>query len=365
MKKKDIINLIKAKETLYKNNDLISIIKNHNFYIDEKYWFPNLPELQKYFDILKKELKQAKNETDEALNIIKNSQCTHDVRLDYNSIYNCVICGKNIHSNNYHSFKESIYRNKHSVTFQSKYQWDEDGYKYEIKNGKTEQEIWNMIFEILKNYNDEDDVDLVLEFSKLNIENMEINLEKRKKENYILIISGSNIEYVSDNLYLTKNVNLNCTDFFNFFTSLLNTRVAIIDNDFSYDKQNYDENYVANYTTLSSLESSLLWLKDVPFNLIIDLSELYNYEIKDNKIITKNYNLNLKELFPNSNIVKITDFKNINDLKIIKDFLLKYKKENEIPIIIMSKKYYYLDNNILQTKDTEHTCDYIKKLIKR
>ena len=367
MKKKDIINLIKAKETIYKNKDLISTIKNRYYYIEEKYWFPDIPELQKYFDILKKELKQAKNETDESLNIIKNSRCTHDVRLDYNSIYNCVICGKNIHSNNYHNFKESIYRNKHSITFQSKYQWDEDGYKYEIKNRKTEQEIWNMIFEILKNYNDEDDVDLVLEFSKLNLENVTINLEKRKKENYILIIGGSNIEYVNDNLYLTKHVNLNCTDFFNFFTSLLNTRIAVIDNNFNYKGQDYDENYVTNYSSISSLENSLIWLKDVSFKLIIDLSNIYDYEIINNKIVTKNHDLNLEKLFPNINIIKITDFKNINDLKIIKNFLLKYKQEEQIPIININinKYFYYFDDNNLQKNDLNHTCNYVKKLIKR
>lgn len=364
MKKKDIINLIKAKEKVYKNKDLISIIKNQYHYIDEKYWFPDIPELEKYFNILKKELKQAKNETEEALNIIKSSQCTHDVRLDYNSIYNCVICGKNIHSNNYHSFKESIHRNKHAVTFQSKYQWDEDGYKYEIKNGKTEQEVWNIIFEILKNYNDEDEVDLVLEFSKLNLYNVSINLEQRKKENYILIISGSNIEYIDNNLNLTKKVNLDCTEFFNFFTSLLNTRVAIVDNNFSYDNQVYDENYVVNYTTLNSLENSLIWLKDVTFNLIIDVSELYDYEIKDNKIITKNHDLNLKMLFPNSYIIKITNF-NSNNLKYIKDFLLNCKKNNQMSIINLNKNFYYLGNDSLQEKDLDSTCNYIKKFIKK
>ena len=363
MKKKDIINLIKAKETIYKNEDLISIIKNQYYYIDEKYWFPDILELQKYFDILKEELKQAKKETDEALALIRNSQCTHDVRLDYNSLYNCVLCGKNIHSNNYHIFKESIYRNRYSVIFKSKYQWDED-YKYEIENGKTEQEVWNMIFEILKKYNDEDDVDLVLEFSKLNLENVTINLEKRKKENYILIISGSNKEFINENLYITKQVNLDCTDFFNFFNSLLNTRIAVIDNNFSYKGQDYDENYVTNYSSISSLEHSLSWLKDVPFKLIIDLSNIYDYEIINNKIVTKNHDLNLEKLFPNSYIIKITNF-NITDLKLIKEFLLKYNQKNKISIININKNYYYLDDNNLQNKDLDSTCNYVKKLIKK
>ena len=363
MKKKDIINLIKAKETIYKNEDLISTIKNRYYYIEEKYWFPDIPELQKYFDILKEELKQAKKETDEALTLTRNSQCTHDVRLDYNSLYNCVLCGKNIHSNNYHIFKESIYRNRYSVTFKSKYQWDED-YKYEIENGKTEQEIWNMIIEILKKYNDEDDVDLVLEFSKLNLENVTINLEKRKKENYILIISGSNKEYINENLYITKQVDLNCTDFFNFFNSLLNTRIAVIDNNFSYKGQDYDENYVTNYSSISSLEYSLSWLKGIPFKLIIDLSNIYDYEIINNKIVTKNHDLNLEKLFPNSHIIKITNF-NSTDLKLIKDFLLKYKQEKQIPIINIDKYFYYFDDNNLQKNDLNHTCNYVKKLIKK
>lgn len=350
MKKKKIIKLIQLKRVIEQHQDLLSTIKVRQLGIeeDEKYWYPNIPELKEYFEILKKEILQAKKETLESEKAIQEINCFHDVRLRYNGLFSsycrCVLCGERISSDNTICFKESNYRNKHTVTFESKYQCDSEGEPYEVKEGKTELEVQKIILEILKNFQDEDEVDLVEEFSKLKFKKMEINKEKRKKEKYILIIGGTNKELINkeDNVYLSKETQNTSLDFLNYFISLLNIKVVVIDRKETLNVQEFQEIRKTNhnvlldsYTSLGYLETALNQVEDVAFQLIIDLSELYNYEIIDNKVKSEVHDLRLNEKFPNSQIIKI-------------------KSNNE---------RYYIEGNT--EKSFEETCNDLKRMLKK
>lgn len=321
MKKKDILKLIKARQTINNNAALLSTIENTYFhttsYINESRWYPNITELKPYFDILKEELLKAKNETEKAKKIIAKSQCPHEVRLKYHSLFvssnACVLCGKSVSSDNLISFKESLYRNKHTVTFTSKYQSDEDG-EYIIEDGKTNDDVLAIILDIIAPFNDEDDIDLVQEFAKLNLPNVDINLEKRKTENYILIIGGTNQEYLDNEhkVYVTQNDEFDYKDIIAYFYELINTKIAIIapkdilnDEKIKEIEDNHSQVFYQDYTTLGYLDTAIYQVKNIPFKLIIDVSNLYNYEIIDNQIVSTRHNLNLQEKFPNSNIIRI------------------------------------------------------------
>lgn len=351
MKKKEIIKLIQAKKVIEQHQGLLSTIKFNRFDTeeDEKYWYPNIPELKEYFDILKKEILQAKKETLENEKIIQKMNCSHEIRLKHffflGNYCKCVLCGKEISSDNNISFKESNYRNKYTVTFEAKYQCDGEGEPCEIKTGKTELEVQKIILDILKNFQDENEVDLVEEFSKLKIENMEINKEKRKHEKYVLIIGGTNIELLNneDNIYVSKETKNTSLDFLNYFTSLLNTKVAVIDREETLNMQEFEEivNTIDNvvlydYSSLEYLESALNQVEDVSFSLIVDLSELYNYEIKENQVKRMSYDLHLSEKFPNSQIIKI-------------------RKNNE---------NYCIGEEFIET-NFEATCTYLKRMLKK
>lgn len=320
MKKKEILNLIHAKEVIEQHQGLLSTIKVKRLDIEkkEKDWYPNIPEFKEYFDILKKELLQAKNETLESEKIVQEIECSHEVRLKYQGLfscyYKCVLCERCVSSDNTTSFKQSNYRNKHTVTFDAKYQSDDDG-PYEVKTGKTELEVKKIILEILKNFQDEDEVDLVEEFSKLKFKNMEINKEKRKQEKYVLIIGGTNLEFLDEkeNFYVTKEMHNTSLDFLKYFISLLNTKVAVIDREETLNAQEFKEikekNYnvlLCDYTSLGYLESALYQVEDITFQLIVDLSQIYDYEIKENQVKAESHDLHLSERFPNSQIIKIT-----------------------------------------------------------
>ncbi len=326
MKKREIIELINANITIDNNDPVIANIEDRSYYRPfrrtEDEWFPNIPDLNQYFDILKTEIKESLEESDKAKEVIKSIQCDHQVRLEHygfiTSDYECVLCGHHVSSDNSISFKDSNNRNKHTVTFISKYQTDGDDYDYEVDNGYTKEEIYNYIIKILENFNDEDEVDLVEEFSKLQISNMTVNKEKRKQEKYILIIAGTNKEYISDSTYISNNYDLKVDEYYNYFISMLNTKVAIIDNSFKYD--NFSSKVeVMNYDTLESLIKSIDDLKDIHFDIVVDLSKLYKYNIINNEFESIDYKLPLNELFADSSLFSINESlkvdENCNNIK--------------------------------------------------
>ena len=96
----------------------------------------------------------------------------------------------------------------------------------------------------------------------------------------------------------------------------------------------------ANYETIEELKKELDNEKDVPFDIIIDMSSLYDYKITGGKIISEKVDINFKEMFPISYVIKIDDFgilENVEILEILKEKLLKY---NEAYSYIMPKKKY-------------------------
>ena len=374
MKKKDIINLINAKRIIEKNYHLLKSIKTIDGYLPEEEWFPHNEKYQEQFNILKKEILEAIVETPKAKRIASSIKCNHEVRLTHwhilGSEYECVICGKTVSSDNLVNWFQSIYRNKHTVSFYDKNQKDEYGYKYTVESGKTKEEVINMILNILAKYNDDDEIDLVDEFSKLNILGMEINKEPRKEENYILIIGGTNSLYLDPNkeIYARKDYKSITIDFLNYFSQLLNTKIAIIENKdtlkrnkFKEHKENYYYLKFYNYNTINELNNYISNLKSISFKVIIDLTDLYEYQINDNIISSKPYNLNLKELFPHSQIIKVQKLSS-KSLKKLKELLQKQKIETYVNI---DRDYYYLNENEVTKIDLEETCQNIKTLLRK
>ena len=371
MKKKDIIKIISAKSIIKKYCNLLSPIKDENSYLPEEEWFPHNEKYKEQFEILKKEIEEALKETKNAEDIVDSIKCNHEVRLKqlgtFWSQYECVICGKFASSDNLIDWFQSIYRNKHTVSFIDKCQEDEEGY-YTLENGETKEEVIEMILKILEKYNDEDDVDLVDEFSKLDISGMEINKEIRKEENYILIVGGTNLMYLDSNegIYVRKNYKSSTIDFLNYFSQLLNIKIAIIENTDTLIRKEYIEhqknNYLKfyNYDDLTELNYYISCLKSIPFKFIIDLTDLYEYH-NDNGFSSKPYDLNLKKLFPHSQIIKVPKLSS-KSLRELKEFLLS---QNNMTYVNVDKDYYYLNENKVTKTNLEETCQNIKTLLKK
>ena len=87
MKKKEILDLINANRDIDINDPVISNIEDRSYFRtfrrSEESWFPNIPELNPYFKILKNEIKESLVKTEEAKKIISNTKCNHSIRQKF------------------------------------------------------------------------------------------------------------------------------------------------------------------------------------------------------------------------------------------------------------------------------------------
>ena len=116
-----------------------------------------------------------------------------------------------------------------------------------------------------------------------------------------------------------------------------------------------------NYNNLIELNNYISNLKSVPFKVIIDLTDLYEYQYNDNIFSSKPYNLNLGELFPHSQIIKVPKLSS-KALRELKEFLLSQKNTTYANI---DEDYYYLNENEVTKTDLEETCENIKTLLRK
>lgn len=369
MKKIDIIKLIEANLKIINNSELLSITKDKAFFnysIPSENWFPNVEDLKEEFKILRKEVQNKLDETNECKKIIEDSCCHHEVRLThyftFGRDYKCVFCGESIPSDNNVSFEYSINRNCNCVNLSAKYQDNED---YDIINGGyTRKDIYEIIINILRDKENNEEIDLVEEFKKLNLKNCEIIQRRKVLENFILVIGGTNKKYIDDKSYITcKTFNIG-VEFVKYFSGILNTKIQLIDNNDDLFKKIFPDNnsnlQFIRYNTLEELKKELECEKNIPFKLIIDLTELYNYDIIDNQIKKENINLDLKDLFPNAHVIKIKDLSK-KSLKELSTFLYEYQDL----YAYSNSKYYYLNENEIKSDDLEDTCFKFKKLLRK
>lgn len=364
MIKSELISIINANRVINKNKEILSIIEKRD-------WFPKIDDLKEEFDILSKEVENSLDESRKYEKIIQNSSCNHEVRLEHYGLFGshtvCIFCGKSISSDNCVNFEYSINRNRYCVNLIAKYQ-DDDDY-WDVSRGYTNEDVYKIIMNILKSKKDDEEVDLVQEFKKMNLKHCRINEEKTVNENYILIIGGTNKQYIDKESYIYKKSLKKSLDFFNYFSKLLNTKVELIDNIEVFldnDKEKYFPNHNYNlkfmsYETVSDLEKNLLSQKELPFKLIIDMSELYDYKISNDSITKESYNLGLDKYFPNSKIIKISNLSN-KSLEELSEYL---KNNLEKIYAYYDNKYYYKENTQINFETLENACGKIKKLLKK
>lgn len=372
MKKREIINLIEANRKIIENKDLVNMTKETTqlgFTYNRKIWLPNVEELKEEFEILKSEILDAINITEENEKIIKESKCSHEIRLEYwdcfTSSYKCIFCGNYVSSDNDVTFGHSINRNRRTVTFVAK---DQD--KDIIEEGFTEEDVYKLIIEILKDKDDDEEIDLVNEFKKLNLPKCEIDERKKVNENFILIIGGTNKENLENGTYITTNVSHINSEFIKYFRGLLYTKIETIENEEYLNSSEFKKSFsntdfdlkLTQYNTIEELIKALNYEKEIPFKIIIDMTNLYSYKIKDNKLIKEKQVLNLSEIFPNSYIIKIEDLSK-KELEEIKTILMNMKQENE-SYGYDGETYYYLEEGELEETDLNGTLKRIKKLLR-
>lgn len=364
MKKREIVNLIKLNKKVLDGNRYKKIV------------IPKFDELKDELNILKREAEEGIKVSEEAQKKIKECNCDHSVRFHYPGGWGymrddeCIFCGKGFAADNVHrgdTIYEDINRNRYCVRFTTNYFYDDDFY---CVNAYSENEVYDLLLKIIEDL-DDDEIDFVQLLKNLNIKDCEVDERRKEKTYYILIISGSNKYSIGDRGYITCDRIPLISDFASLFTSIPNVRIELFDNEKSFKDNNFTDKIninkvrnirCAHYETIEELKKDLDNEMNVPFDIIIDMSSLYDYKIDNDKIISEKVDINFKEIFPNSYIIKIDDFGNIQQidiLKLLKEHLPKY---NEAYSYIKPKKNYsmYREENgdfYKARDDNLVTCD--------
>lgn len=389
MKREDLIKALNARNTLkkyYGDGERYFGTRLRNFEyehrndgelvpLDEDKWFPQIDALKDKFDILKKEIKDVISEKQAAEKFMKhNFKCDHSVRITNYHYYGlnhyedtCILCGKNFYDsylnrrNDMHRLNE---KNKKMVTFIGKEDVTPSGFwcgDYEYIVNYTEKNIVKILFEILEKNNNED-IDLVDEIEKLNLKKCIIN--KPHNKNLVLLIVGSNKEYIDNYSYIMHENNINDVTVVEYFKELYNIAIEIVGDEESIKKYKSEDDLVIlqQYTGIKYLKGYLEYIHDIPFSLIIDMSSLYNYQVIDNKIVPTRHKIDLKAIFPNTPIINIEDMAK-KDITELEEFL---KKEDSNTYCYKDNSYYYLeDNKLAKTQTSSDIYDKIKRLIKK
>lgn len=380
MKKKDIVNLIELNKKILDGDRYKNIV------------IPQFDEFKEELDILKSEVEEGIKVSEEAKVEIKKYNCDHSVRFHYPGGWGymrsdeCIFCGKGFDADNIvhgNTIYEDVNRNRYCVRFTTNYFYDSDFY---CNNAYSEREVYDLLLKIIENIDDEKEIDFVQLLKNFNLNNCKIDERRKEKTYYILIISGSNKFNISENQYITSNRIPLITNFVSLFTSIPGIRIELMDNEDTFKRKKFtdkiDINKMRNircvsYETVEELQREVQCEMNVPFDIIIDMSSLYDYRIDDGKIIPEKIDINFKEMFPDSYVIKIDDFgsrEQVEILEVLKEKLLNYNeaygyiKPNKNYSMYRREEddFYRVSGDSLGTTDVENVYKNIRRvLIKR
>lgn len=363
MKKKKIMALMDAKRAIARLKDAVPYHERR--YYDSSFELqrimngtviPDIPEVQEQLNILKEEMIGVSQKSEKARKLINDIKCTHDVRLTQYSlgdVHYCVFCGENIYGEGWGNWELSRYRNAHCVNLV-----DIDQSEADISGGYSTTDVFKIIDDILKDKDDDEEIDLVEEFSKLNLPYCEINNKKVYPETFIMIIGGTNTYKLSKDVYTSRARLEISKTICEFFTGQLDTKVLLIDNPNVTNKlKDYSRNLkTESYDSLKTINDLLDQHKE-DYKLIIDISELYDYKIKDNELKAKEIDLKLKEKFPNAKVIRIKNFTKKNAVEITEFFK---DKMDEDTYGYQNNKYYHSEDGKCEALNENDAFQKIK-----
>ena len=326
MKREELKKIIEYKLFRMKSSgsrliNLTRKFENHEeVRIDESEWFPKIEELNSEFEILKKEVKDYLKTDYDSEEFFKSYKCSHPVRIDdidfrTNRKYQtCVLCGYNLFYKDYKHEKNNI------AVFTGKEITDYYEGEYIIRY--TDYKILNILLGIC-NISTTEEIDITKEIKKLKLDYCDIVRNKNRK--YILFVLGSNRFKIDDYLYFSSDNNIYYKSLINKFRELFNVHITIIGRkeDLEEYKKEDDSIELLSYETIEELENLLTWDRD-KYDLVIDMSSLFNIKVEEGKIKPERYKINYGKFIPSAKIIKINDLSKEN-----RNRIMEYLKENE------------------------------------
>ena len=308
-----------------------------------------IEELQSDMDVLKQEIKERIQKKDEAQEFLKSGFCcNHPVRyLHYNHDFpheKCLLCGRD----NLPAFKNristihdvfEIESNPKKAVFLEKYVYDlvpfapvdiEDDPAY------TEDEVMRILQNMVDDLPD-GEFDLVDEIEKRNY--AYCNIIKPTSKRFILVLAGSNEEYLNEDTYVKGNSIVNPKKLIDYFTDLYNVCIQLVcdygtSGYYDFHVEEPGKLFIKIYSSLKDFQETINSLKKIPFSLVIDATNLKEVKFKNHCVYSKPYHLNIPTLFPNAEVISARDYLNGNRLmdsyalkELSKDSLQRIRKK--------------------------------------
>lgn len=340
----------------------------------EEEWFPKIEGLKEEFEILKREVRDTIAKKNEAKQFLYNEyKCEHPVKISnyvrglHSYEDTCILCGKSFWNSIINKSNDMVSlndKNKKTAIFIGEESVIQDGFIFGAEEeyiiNYTQEEIIKIILDILDK-NESEDIDIVEEIRKLNLNKCVINTPHNK--NLILIIIGSNKQYLDKYTYFANRNFIDSQEIIKYFRDLYNTAIEIVGDKESLKKYEEKEDtlILTECDTIQDLERHLKYEEDIPFSLIIDMSSLFTYTIVEDKIKPIRYQVDLKKIFLDIPIINIEDLSKDN-LEDLKKFL---ENDSSITYACQYNTYYNMQNNELRKLNASNMCNNIKKLIKK
>lgn len=308
MKKKEIVDLINKNKNLMELKQIMDIPD-----LDLFYYFCDQYNIspRKIYDKVQ-ELTSALRKEKCSCELIEHRYDQDDDSLFTNYPYNdeCVLCHRMYYSpriNTVRMVPANYMRN---------------GEPKIARSAPIQYNLYNAILKLLENYDDEDEISLTHLYNEILKQDdflplISINktyVDLRKKDNYnVLIIAGSNnIDVNGINLKPLEYRGV--SSFLNRLIDIPNTKITLVSSDLRYQSQSGIQ--VLKYDTSEELENILKEKSDTTYDLVIDLSNLKECEIKDGHVLVKPYSIKTK--INADYYVRLKDINGLNDKKILK-----------------------------------------------
>ncbi|MBR1679923.1 MAG: hypothetical protein IJ704_04715 [Bacilli bacterium] len=308
-----------------------------------------IEELKRDMDALKQEIKERIQKKEEAQEFLKSGFCcNHSVTyLHYDHDHpreKCLLCGQDYlpASKNRISTIHDVFEiesNPKKAVFLEKYVYDlvpfapvdiEDDPAY------TEDEVMSILQNMVDDLPD-GEFDLVDEIEKRNY--AYCNIIKPTSKRFILVLAGSNGEYLDDDTYVKGNSIVNPKKLIDYFTDLYNVCIQLVcdygtSGYYDFPVEEPGKLFIKNYSSLKDFQETINSLKKIPFSLVIDATNLKEVKFKNHCVYSKPYHLNIPTLFPNAEVISARDYLNGNRLmdsyalkELSKDSLQRIRKK--------------------------------------
>ena len=284
-------------------------------------------------NLLREATKIIAKKTKEAKEFISSANCNHEIRItEHGGCFNttthtCILCGKSFGENSNYYWSPSELENIYCINYEGKYQNDGEG-GYIVKDGHTKDELYSILNDILKDKKDDEEIDLVQEFKKLHLKKADYYDITVPEENFIMILGGTNKQFIGEGSYITKTKKDIVKDIYSHFAGLEDTKLLVIDNeDVIKSIDQFRNMKKISYTGIGELKN-ILKEHNQDYKLIIDMTDLYDYNISDNQIVPERHELGLQEMYPNSKVIRVNKFDNFTkDERKNKKYILRLVDE--------------------------------------